>query len=95
MNGIRVLTIGLFSLAVGCAAPVGKMVSVSGVGPDDFLKLRSGPGLEYRIIAGFADDTRLMLRDCVTEMGQQWCRVSTGGSQGLTGYVSADYLTGI
>lgn len=76
-------------LVAGC----GRGVVVEGAGPDDLLKLRAGPGLNYRIIMGLPDGTRLKRHDCVTEVGQLWCKVSLADTPGVSGYVSADYLT--
>ena len=66
---------------------------VEGAGPDELLKLRAGPGLGYRVIFGLPDGTALDRRDCVTEIGQLWCRVSLSAAPRITGYVSADYLS--
>ncbi len=77
----------------GCAAPEGNRTSVVGVGKNDLLKLRTGPSLEYGVIFGLPDGTELIRRDCVTEMGQLWCRVSPAAAPSVTGYVSADYLS--
>jgi len=66
---------------------------VEGAGPDELLKLRGGPGLGFRVILGLPDGTELIRRDCVTEMGQLWCRVSLRNAPQVTGYVSADYLS--
>lgn len=82
----------LFLVAACSTGPGGRAV-VKGAGPDDLLKLRSGPGLEYRVVLGLPDGTELTRRDCVTELGQQWCRVSLADAPSVTGYVSADYLT--
>ena len=84
---------GLVFLA-GCGGlSSDRQVVVQGVGADDMLKLRGGPGLEYRVKAGLPDDTRVNVIDCVTEIGQRWCRVSLTDAPGLRGYVSADYLS--
>lgn len=82
----------LFALMIvaGCASGA----VVKGAGPDDLLKLRTGPGLNYKIIMGLPDGTRLKRHDCVTEVGQLWCRVSLDSAPGVSGYVSADYLAG-
>ena len=66
---------------------------VKGAGPDEMLKLRAGPGLGYRVILGLPDGTSLYRHNCVTEVGQLWCRVSLTAAPGIKGYVSADYLT--
>lgn len=66
---------------------------VKRAGPDDLLKLRAGPGLGYRVVLGLPDGTELIRRDCVTEVGQLWCRVSLADAPGVTGCVSADYLS--
>jgi hypothetical protein len=61
-------------------------------GPDDLLKLREGPGLNYKIIIGLPDGTRLTRQNCVTNAGKVWCRVSLADRPGVSGYVSAEYL---
>ncbi|MCI5040444.1 MAG: SH3 domain-containing protein [Donghicola eburneus] len=65
---------------------------VRGAGPDELLKLRAGPGLGFRVVLGLPDGTVLNRRDCVTEIGQLWCRVSLADAPRITGYVSADYI---
>ncbi|ROU03350.1 SH3 domain-containing protein [Histidinibacterium lentulum] len=69
----------------------GDRAVVSGAGAD-LLKLRAGPGLGYEVRLGLPDGTALLRRDCVTELGQTWCRVALAGAPNLTGYVAADYL---
>ncbi len=80
-------------LLAGCSGGDGGRAVVEGVGPDEFLKLRAGPGLGYRTIVGLPDGTPLDRHDCVTELGQLWCRVSLSVAPRITGYVSADYLS--
>lgn len=77
-------------IATGCA--VGSGAVVKGVGPDDLLKLRDGPGLSHNIIIGLPDGTRLTRQNCVTNNGKVWCRVSLTARPSISGYVSADYL---
>lgn len=77
-------------IAAGCA--VGSGAVVKGVGPDDLLKLRDGPGLDHNIIIGLPDGTRLTRQNCVTNNGKVWCRVSLTDRPSISGYVSADYL---
>ncbi|ETA51392.1 SH3 domain-containing protein [Ponticoccus alexandrii] len=93
MKPVAVMTLCAGLLAAGCASDTGGRMIVTGTGPDDLLKLRSGPSLEYKIIMGLPDGTELLRRDCVTELNQRWCRVSLVESPDVTGYVSADYLT--
>jgi uncharacterized protein YraI len=85
----------IFGLSVlaGCSAVVGSRAVVQGVGSDDMLKLRAGPGLGYDIIMGLPDGTVLNQHECVTEVGQRWCHVSVASGIGVSGYVSADYLS--
>jgi len=87
--------IALLALSVltGCLDVTGSRVTVERAGPDDLLKLRAGPGRGFRVIVGLPDGTDLIQRDCVTEEGQRWCRVSLAEAPSLTGYVSADYLS--
>ncbi len=77
----------------GCLDVSGSSVTVERAGPDELLKLRAGPGLDFRVIVGLPDGTELIQRDCVTEAGQRWCRVSLADAPTLTGYVAADYLS--
>ena len=86
------LLLGLAVLA-GCSNGSAGRVVVEGAGPDEFLKLRAGPGLGYSIILGLPDGTSVDRHDCVTELGQLWCRVSLPDAPRVTGYVSADYLS--
>ncbi|MFN3662692.1 SH3 domain-containing protein [Yoonia sp.] len=81
----------IIMLVASCAAQ-GNAV-VTGAGPDDMLKLRAGPSLAFNVILGLPDGTELNRRECVTELGQRWCRVSLANAPGITGFVSADYLS--
>ena len=94
MNRTALTALLALTLVTGCSAIGGDRTVVERAGPDDLLKLRTGPGLGYRVILGLPDGTALIRRDCVTEMGQLWCRVSLADAPGITGYVSADYLSG-
>lgn len=76
----------------GCSSITADRTVVSGTGPDELLKLRSGPGLGFNVILGLPDGTELDRRDCVTEVGQRWCEVSLADGPRITGYVAADYL---
>ncbi len=86
---VKILALGFIT---GCSA-AGDRAVVERAGPDDLLKLRAGPGLGFKVILGLPDGTELIRRDCVTELGQRWCRVSLANASGVTGYVSEDYLS--
>jgi uncharacterized protein YraI len=88
------VALSLLTLAVlvGCINLGGSRTVVERAGPDELLKLRAGPGLGYRVILGLPDGTELIRRDCVTEVGQLWCRVALADAPSVTGFVSADYL---
>lgn len=90
---IRIALAALLLLPAGCVGTAGGRAVVDGAGPDELLKLRAGPGLGFLVILGLPDGTELIRRDCVTEVGQLWCRVSLAAAPGITGYVSADYLS--
>ena len=76
----------------GCSGGAASRAVVQGAGTDEVLKLRAGPGLGSSILLGLPDGTSLIRRDCVTEVGQLWCRVSLSAAPQITGYVAADYL---
>ena len=80
-------------LVAGCVSVGTGRSVVKGAGPEELLKLRAGPGLGYRVILGLPDGTLLDRHDCVTEVGQLWCRVSLADAPGIKGYVSADYIS--
>jgi uncharacterized protein YraI len=80
-------------LVAGCASVTGSRAVVEGAGEEEFLKLRAGPGLGFSVILGLPDGTVVTRHDCVTEVGQLWCRVSLAGAPQIDGYVSADYLS--
>ena len=80
-------------LLAACAGVGGARAVVASAGPDELLKLRAGPGLGYKVLMGLPDGTEVIQGACVTELGQRWCRVMLVSARGVTGYVSADYLT--
>lgn len=92
LRSILSITI-VFALVASCGDVVASRTVVKGTGADGLLKLRAGPGLGFSVILGLPDGTPLNRRDCVTEVGQRWCRVSLVAAPGITGYVSADYLS--
>lgn len=82
----------LFALMIATGCAVGSGAVVKGVGPDDLLKLRDGPGLNHNIIIGLPDGTRLTRQNCAPNNGKVWCRVSLTDRPSISGYVSAEYL---
>jgi uncharacterized protein YraI len=90
----RIVFPSLFAILfiASCADGANGRAVVAGTG-GELLKLRAGPGLGYSVILGLPDGTAVTRRDCVTEVGQLWCRVSLVTAPGITGYVSADYLS--
>lgn len=94
MNQLALTALILVFGVSGCVSSPNNRVVVERAGPDELLKLRAGPGLGYKVIVGLPDGTELIQRDCVTEVGQLWCRVSMVDAPGIIGYVSADYLSG-
>jgi uncharacterized protein YraI len=93
MSRTLVKSICAVLLVASCSATGDGRVVVKGTGPDDLLKLRYGPGLGYKVLLGLPDGTELRRHSCTTEMGQLWCRVSLARAPGVTGFVSADYLS--
>ena len=91
MLRIELALVSLMLLA-SCNSVAGSHTVVERTGPDDLLKLRAGPGLGFKVVLGLPDGTEVLRRDCVTEVGQLWCRVSLVEALSVTGYVSADYL---
>lgn len=83
----------LLMLTTGCGSLSTDRSVVQNTGPDDLLKLRSGPGLGYGVILGLPDGTFLNRHYCVTEVGQRWCQVSLNAASQIIGYVSSDYLS--
>lgn len=83
----------ILMLASSCGKLTTEHTSVVGTGPDELLKLRAGPGLGWSVVLGLPEGTMLNRQDCVTEIGQLWCRVSLQAAPQITGFVSADYLS--
>ena len=86
------LSLLLILALAGCAGAPGTRATVGGVGEDDFLRLRAGPGLGYRAVLGLPDGTEVTRRGCVSEVGQLWCEVALADAPGVSGYVAEDYL---
>ena len=77
----------------GCAGASG--FYVNGVGSDDLLKLREGPGFDYPIIVGLPNGTRLTRHNCVTRERHLWCRVTLTDNPQMSGYVASNYMAAL
>ncbi|MEQ6248555.1 SH3 domain-containing protein [Sulfitobacter sp. HNIBRBA3233] len=86
--------LAVLCLTATCGSIATDRVFVERTGPDELLKLRAGPSLQFNVILGLPDGTALNQKSCVTELGQRWCLVSLADAPGISGYVSADYLSG-
>lgn len=73
------------------AGPSG-FYEVTGVEPDEMLKMRAGAGVGYRIIVGLPKGTELRVYSCELIGGTSWCKVSLKQARGLKGFVSKSYL---
>lgn len=67
---MRIQFAALVALVIAAGCTVGSGAVVKGAGPDDLLKLREGPGLNYNIIIGLPDGTQLTRQNCVTNNGK-------------------------
>lgn len=74
------------------AAALDRQVVVTGVGPDDMLRMRAGPGTGFRVIVGLPEGTALINRGCDRVGGTPWCEVALEDARRLRGYVSGHYL---
>ncbi len=83
-----------FSFLASCTNPPVSRAVVTGANPE-LLKLRGGPGLGYNVILGLPDGTVVIRRDCTTERGELWCRVSLAAAPSVTGFVAARYLSDV
>lgn len=79
----------LLTALPAAAAPLSE---VTGVEADDMLKLRSGPGMGYRVVVGLPNGTILRNHGCDRVGGTPWCKVSLRDVRQLKGYVSGHYL---
>lgn len=79
-------------MASALPAGAATLSEVSGVDKGDMLKLRSGPGLGYRVVVGLPNGTMLRNHGCNRVGGTPWCKVSLREARGLKGYVSGHYL---
>lgn len=86
------LCAGLIGLAAPAAAQSRGEHEVVGVEGEDMLKMRSGPGLNYRVIVGLPNGAVVRVKSCQPAGHTSWCEVVFKGAFGLRGYVSGAYL---
>lgn len=65
---------------------------VTGVGEDDMLKMRAGPGTGFIVLLGLPNGTILQVHDCQQTGGTRWCDVSLDQARRVRGHVSWAYL---
>jgi len=65
---------------------------VTGVGEDDMLKMRGGPGTGFIVLLGLPNGTILQVHDCQQTGGTRWCDVSLDQARRVRGHVSWAYL---
>ncbi len=89
---LAISLLGTFPGAVPAKTGSSGFYEVAGVEGDDMLKMRAGPGIGYRVIAGLPNGTLLRVYSCEQTGGTRWCKVSLKQARGLKGYVSWAYL---
>ena len=90
-----ILATTLAALALGGCGATSSLAErhvVYGVGEDDMLKLRGGPGTGFEQHAGLPNGTVVRVLDCTSTGGTSWCEVALDRSPGMRGYVSQAYL---
>lgn len=85
------------TLALALTAPPARAeprgtYEVTGVGPEDMLKMRAGPGTGYKIVLGLPNGTVLWLQSCERSGNTSWCKVALKDARNVKGYVSSAYL---
>jgi hypothetical protein len=72
----------------------GDLVRVVGIGANDTLAVRDGPGTEFEIIGELSPGTRrLRLGTCRQRSSGNWCTISTTRSVPVSGWVNARFLS--
>ncbi len=66
---------------------------VFGLRPGDTLRMRSGAGPAFRIIAELEEGTPVDNLGCMDQNGGFWCRVATVGRPRISGWVNGRYLS--
>ena len=72
----------------------GGLVRVVGIGANDTLAVRDGPGSQFAIIGELSPGTRrLRLGNCRLRGTANWCTIATTRSVPISGWVNARYLS--
>ena len=72
----------------------GGLVRVVGIGANDTLAVRDGPGSEFEIIGELSPGTRrLRLGNCRQRGTANWCTIATTRSVPISGWVNARFLS--
>jgi uncharacterized protein YraI len=72
----------------------GDLVRVVGIGANDTLAVRDGPGSDFEIIGELSPGTRrLRLGNCRQRGASNWCSISTTRSVPISGWVNARFLS--
>ncbi len=95
-RAIRLFVAAALALTVAGVAPVSAgslgRFEVHGVGEDDMLKMRGGPGIGYDVLLGLPDGTVLHVYECTQTGGTRWCRAALDHARRAKGWVSWAYL---
>ena len=83
----RLAALALLSLAA-CAPGAGNY-RVGDLQGEEFLRVRSGPGLGYEVLTGLTEGSMVRRGACEQVGGTSWCRVAANGT---LGYVAGAYL---
>lgn len=92
MAGLAAVVIGATLGTDAAQAENAKFYEVTGVDEGDMLKLRAGPGTDFRVIVGLPNGSVLRLYDCEQTGANEWCKVALKEARSLKGYVSWHYL---
>ena len=84
--------LGLGLAATGARAEPRGTYEVTGVGPEDMLKMRAGPGTGYKIVLGLPNGTLVWVQSCERSGNTSWCKISLKAARNVKGYVSSAYL---
>lgn len=72
----------------------GDLVRVVGIGANDTLAVRDGPGADFEIIGELSPGTRrLRLGNCRQRGTSNWCSIATTRSVPISGWVNARFLS--